>query len=664
MQALLSHLPVLLKVSGQASILIVLVLAAQWLCGRRLQPRWRCTLWLLVLLRLALPWTLPSPASLFNVLKLPAIAHYTQPETDPAPMMDSSVSTNEGVAVAGSSPRGYWLEWLWAAGAVCLLICAGVNHYKLYRRVTRCRPFMRGPTLDLLEDCKALMGVRTPVTLIEIEAIESPALFGFVRPRLLLPAGLASSFTRQELRHVFLHELAHVKRHDVLAGWVMLGLQAFHWFNPLVWLAFHRMRADRELACDALALSYAQPGENESYGLTIIKLLERFGQSVWAPSLAGILENKQQMKERIRMIAKFHKTDRGLVLAVALFAGLALVTLTDGQTGGNAVAFDPVGPQSASQDLPKQKARNTAEAETPAAGNKWDLQQQMDRAKAGDKWGAYWLWVAYYRGHQGIQPDPTMANKWLREFVQDVWMVRFEPVDDFAPTTPEEFLARILEHSSCRPGKTNIGAASFFRTTKQGDKLVGSILSNFPHELEASLAKVPGMKVISVDRITPEEFIKHEQSPQESLWILQQKQKAAEAGNQWAVYELWDAYHRGNHGIQPDSTKADKWLGELVQDVWVVRFETVDDFAPTSPGEFLARIHQFSSSRSGQTNIGAASFFRTTQQDDKLAGSFLSNYPDELKASLAKVPGVKVTSVERISPKEFIKYEQSRQESL
>jgi bla regulator protein BlaR1 len=329
MQALFSHLPGLLKMSGQASILILLVLAAQWLCGRRLQPRWRCALWLLVLLRLALPWTLPSPASLYNVLKLPAAAQHTQPETAPTPMMDAPISTAEGVAVAGSSAGGYWLAWLWAAGALCLANCATVNHYKIHRRVTRRRPLIDGPTLNLLEDCKALMGVRTPVTLIETEAIESPTLFGFVRPRLLLPAGLASSFTRQELRHVFLHELAHIKRHDVLAGWVMLGLQTLHWFNPLVWLAFHRLRADRELACDALALSYARPGENESYGLTIIKLLERFGQSVWAPSLAGILENKQQMKERISMIAKFHKTDRGLALAVSLFAGLALVTLTD-----------------------------------------------------------------------------------------------------------------------------------------------------------------------------------------------------------------------------------------------------------------------------------------------------------------------------------------------
>jgi hypothetical protein len=147
-------------------------------------------------------------------------------------------------------------------------------------------------------------------------------------------------------------------------------------------------------------------------------------------------------------------------------------------------------------------------------------------------------------------------------------------------------------------------------------------------------------------------------------WNLQEKLKAAEAGNQWAAYDLWDAYHRGKHGVKADPAEAEKWLGKVVINVWVVRFEPVGDFAPKNPREFLARIHQYSPYRSGQTNIGAASFFRTTKQGDKLVGSFLSNYPDKLKTGLAKVPGLKVTSAEEITPQQFIKYEQSPQESL
>jgi beta-lactamase regulating signal transducer with metallopeptidase domain len=552
-----------------------------------------------------------------------------------------------GTLYASLSTPAAGLLWLWSAGACFLALCLAVTYYRTWKRVTRCRSLVNVPVLNLLEDCKQLMGVRTPVTLVETGAVESPSLFGFVRPRLLLPAGLATSFSLDELRYVFLHELGHLKRRDIPTGWVMTLLQILHWFNPLVWWGFHRMRADRELACDALALSYANEAENQPYGRTIIKLLEGFGCSAWAPSLAGTVENKNQIKERIEMIAKFKKTNRGLAAAMALFAALGLLTLTDAQHRGHAAP--------------------PAQAETPRAGNQWELQQKLKMAAAGNQWAVYDLWDAYYRGHHGISPDPAEAAKWLQELVRDVWVVRFEPVDDFAPTNPAEFLGRIHKYSSSRSGQTNIGAASFFRTTKQGDKLAGSFLSNYPDQLKASLAKVPGLKVTSSERIGPEEFVKYEESRQESLaarWDLQQKLKMAAAGNQWAVYDLWDGYYRGHHGIQPDPAEAAKWLQELVRDVWVVRFEPADDFAPTNPEEFLGRINAHSSSRSGPTNIGEASFFRTTRQGDKLVGSFLSNDPGRLKLNLAKVPGLKVTSAERMTPEAFVKYEKSPQESL
>src|ERR1039457_1597939 len=65
------HLPSLLKASWQGAVLILLLLAAQWALGRRLSPRWRYGLWLLVVARLALPWTIPSAISVFNLVGLP-----------------------------------------------------------------------------------------------------------------------------------------------------------------------------------------------------------------------------------------------------------------------------------------------------------------------------------------------------------------------------------------------------------------------------------------------------------------------------------------------------------------------------------------------------------------------------------------------------------------
>ena len=697
MKGIYLHLPVLLKMSAEASILILLVLAAQWLFGPRLKPRWRYALWLLVLLRLALPETIPSPASLFNVLKMPAAVPTMRPESIPVETIRTPVDGTQATPTAARPPGRDWLAWLWATGALSLASCALVSQYKFRRRVKRLRPLTDGPTLSLLEDCKALMRVGTPVSLVETEAIKGPTLFGFVRPRLLLPTGLVSSFTPDELRHVFLHELAHIKRHDILTGWMTFGLQVVHWFNPLVWLAFYRLRADRELACDALALSYARAGENESYGLTIVKLLEGFGQPVWGPSLAGILENKQQMKERIRMIAKFHKTDRGLVLAVVLLAALAVVTLTDAQNqtqpqpskigepdaskGVWVVRFEPIGdfsPKTPGEFLSRIHIYSGQDGEigyfrTTKQGDKligsflaYDgdqlktalnkvpgikvisvekltqktlvayekspqesfqllgdsyISEQTQLAKVGVRWAEFHLWDAYAHGANGVIPNPAKADQWLRAFVKDVYVVRFEAAGNFHPQNAMGYLEDIRKHTSeWRSDDDRIGVAGFLRTKKEGDKLVAAQLSNEPEKLKALIEANSDLKFDSVEAMTPESFVEYEKSPQESLIDID----------------------------HPDVSKG----------VWVVRFEPVGDFAPRTPGEFLARIHIYS----GQD--GEIGYFRTTKQGDKLIGSFLAYDGDQLKAALDKVPGIKVISVERLTQETLAAYEKSPQESL
>jgi beta-lactamase regulating signal transducer with metallopeptidase domain len=345
----------LLKASWQAAVLILLVLIVQRMFGSRLSPRWRYSLWLLVIIRLALPWTTPSNLSVFNLLNLRAGIFHTKSGVENARPMavpvaatlsaqqaTSSAASEEASRHAHSSSYAGILV-IWLAGALALGILLLITQCRLSRRVALRRPLTEAAVLNVLEDCKQEMGVRVPVTLVETPEVGSPALFGFMRPRLLLPVGLARSFSPAELRYIFLHELGHIKRRDILTGWVMTGLQIVHWFNPFVWLAFHRMRGDRELACDALALSYVREGENQLYGQTIIKLLESFGRSAWAPNLAGTVENQNQITERIRMIAKYRKTNRGLALAAALFAGLGMVTLTDAEPAVAQIAKDLVG---------------------------------------------------------------------------------------------------------------------------------------------------------------------------------------------------------------------------------------------------------------------------------------------------------------------------------
>lgn len=328
------------RASWQASVLIVLVLLAQWLLRRQLAPRWRHALWLLVVIRLALPWAPESRVSLFNWFSALSPAPSVSSPALILPAADAAEQPDASLAVAPATfvlrlPWQTWLAGLWLAGVVVLPACLFVTNRRLGGKIRRQRPVTNATVLDLLEDCKE-MGVCTPLTLVETSAVASPSLYGFIRPRLLLPAGFTQSFSLPELRYVLLHELGHVKRGDILLNWLTTVLLILHWFNPLVWYAFSRMQADRELACDALALAHTKEAENQSYGQTIIKLLESFCRPVRSPGLVGILENKNQMKRRISMIAKFKKTSRWPVAAIAAFAGLALVTLTDAQSAPGA----------------------------------------------------------------------------------------------------------------------------------------------------------------------------------------------------------------------------------------------------------------------------------------------------------------------------------------
>jgi beta-lactamase regulating signal transducer with metallopeptidase domain/Tol biopolymer transport system component len=349
-----------------ASLVICLILVAQKSLGHKLGPRWSHALWLVLLIRMVVPWAPPSRISLLNLLpssvrqaQPPAVSTLTEQDpgfhsatvSDAAETVAPQDATSspsvqkaappkpQSLAEAEQSPGPAFLPLrrilplLWLAGAALVGVHLFAGHFALWRIVKRDRPLVDQSTLELFEECKAQMGVQTLVAAVPSDRIASPALFGFVRPRLLLPRQMLDTASRDEMRYVFLHELAHLKRHDIYLAWVASLLQVLHWFNPLVWFAFHRMRIDREMACDALVLAYAGERESQEYGRAIVALLQQLSRSRPLPAMAGILESKSQLKRRIAMIAQFKNNSyRWSPLAVALIVVLGCVSLPDARS--------------------------------------------------------------------------------------------------------------------------------------------------------------------------------------------------------------------------------------------------------------------------------------------------------------------------------------------
>ena len=328
----------LLWASLQGTVLIFLIVLIQKILRRRLPVHWHYFLWLLLLIRLAVPWLPESKMSIFNLVPRSVqqgriIETFSQTRSaDPmgfymhARSASASQTIKESEAFSVRFVRA--LPAIWLVGTVLIAGYVFMRSISLWRTVKRERPITDSEILDLLEDCKMQMGVETIIGVIVSDRIKSPALFGFVRPRLLLPQGMLETYGLEELRYVFIHELAHLKQRDIYLGWLMALLQVVHWFNPLMWFAFGRMRADREMACDRLAISTMGLDEPPEYGRTIVSLLESFSQVRYLPSVAGILEDTCQMERRIKMIADYKKTPRprwaGAMLLLAVLACLVL----------------------------------------------------------------------------------------------------------------------------------------------------------------------------------------------------------------------------------------------------------------------------------------------------------------------------------------------------
>lgn len=357
----------LLETTVVASILVCLILAAQRLLGHRLGPRWCHALWLILLVRMILPWTPSVSVDIGRLLpdfdrSLPSnrsVEVQGPTRTGPAFDLTSSQSTEAPSAgpiriateptqaePPGPSPRPIpseplWppirrvLPLVWLVGAIVLGTWLLASNFALWRIVKREHPLVKEPILELFEQCKTQMGVDTIVALVPTDRIRTAALFGFIRPRLLLPRDMVETARHEELRYIFLHELGHLRRRDIYIGWLASLLQVLHWFNPLVWLAFYRMRNDRELACDALVLTRTERRESHQYGQTMVALLGRFSRTRPLPAMAGILESQSQMKRRITMIAKFDTTRyRWSPTAIIVFLILAAVSLINAAQPG------------------------------------------------------------------------------------------------------------------------------------------------------------------------------------------------------------------------------------------------------------------------------------------------------------------------------------------
>ena len=157
---------------------------------------------------------------------------------------------------AAASVLRPWLPWMVAAWSLGLLLAAGrlaggALHVRRLRRRSTPAP---EPWPDRLARLADRLGVRTSVPLRVVESIDGPMVTGWVRPMVLMPAGMLTGLPPNQVEALLVHELAHIRRHDVLVGWLQAMVEAALFFHPAAWWISGRIRRERELCCDDLTV--------------------------------------------------------------------------------------------------------------------------------------------------------------------------------------------------------------------------------------------------------------------------------------------------------------------------------------------------------------------------------------------------------------------------
>jgi beta-lactamase regulating signal transducer with metallopeptidase domain len=150
---------------------------------------------------------------------------------------------------------------------------------------------------QILLDIKQKMNITKNVQVKVSRIVSLPMIMGVLKPVILIPAGLVSGFSQEQLETILAHELAHLKRHDFLLNGLQSVLDVIYFFHPAMWLLSAQIRKERENCCDDLAL------EVSGSKLLLAKTLVQLQETIYTPKLAMAFGKRSySLLERVQRI--------------------------------------------------------------------------------------------------------------------------------------------------------------------------------------------------------------------------------------------------------------------------------------------------------------------------------------------------------------------------
>lgn len=198
-----------------------------------------------------------------------------------------------------------WLFQLYFVGTVVMFLRYLLSYIR-FRAVLRKGTPIHGAMQQRIE--KVAEQYALPVcSMTAVEGISSAFVCGVIHPILVVPAGADVD------EKVILHELLHLKHHDVLWGLVICLFRCIHWCNPLMAYCANQAENDLESLCDQRVLERLEGEARRDYGRILLSMAnEKYAR---APGTSSMANGGANIRRRIEAIARFKRYPAGMGLA-------------------------------------------------------------------------------------------------------------------------------------------------------------------------------------------------------------------------------------------------------------------------------------------------------------------------------------------------------------
>lgn len=324
----------LLQMGFQASVIILVIIICRSVLLNRFPKKVFLVLWFVALIRLLVPYSLPSVTSIYSLAgqfitdKPESLVNQDSKEQENGKTTDGTI---------GNTIRKYTenfigtdsfriLKFIWIAG---IIVCASVfitAYIVCYKRFCISLP-VKNPVAE--EWLKAHKSARN-ISIRQSSLVKSPLSYGILHPVILMPETTDWENTGN-IQYILEHEFIHIKRFDAVIKLLLITAVSLHWFNPFVWVMYIFLNRDIELACDETVIKHFGRKSKKDYAMLLISMEERKNTTI----PLGSNFNRNAAEERITAIMKIKRTSEiTYIMAVLLVASIISVFAVSGVSTG------------------------------------------------------------------------------------------------------------------------------------------------------------------------------------------------------------------------------------------------------------------------------------------------------------------------------------------